>query len=76
MQAQRRDAHVAGVGLSTQDVAGNFVRTAKYTLVTFLPLNLFEQFSRIANLYFAFIAILQVYPLPKPFFAHLAPSPL
>jgi hypothetical protein len=24
----------------------NFIRTAKYTLLTFLPLNLFEQFRR------------------------------
>jgi len=35
-------------------------------LVTFLPLNLFEQFSRIANLYFAFIAILQLIPGLSP----------
>lgn len=29
----------------------NKVRTAKYTIITFLPRNLFEQFRRIANVY-------------------------
>eukprot|EP00762_Andalucia_godoyi_P004804 ANDGO_07205.mRNA.1 Phospholipid-transporting ATPase 3 len=38
----------------------NYVSTAKYTILTFLPKNLFEQFSRIANLYFLLISILQV----------------
>ena len=30
----------------------NYVRTTKYTLFTFLPLNLFSQFQRFYNLYF------------------------
>eukprot|EP00961_Rhodomonas_salina_P238862 3227840-Rhodomonas_salina.2 len=29
--------------------AGNLVTTAKYNIATFLPKNLFEQFSRLAN---------------------------
>lgn len=37
--------------------ATNEIRTAKYTLVTFLPINLFEQFCRIANLYFLLTAV-------------------
>ena len=32
--------------------AGNSVRTAKYTLLTFLPVFLFEVFIRVAYLYF------------------------
>jgi phospholipid-translocating P-type ATPase (flippase) len=36
----------------------NYISTTKYTLLTFLPKNLFEQFSRIANLYFLVIALL------------------
>ncbi len=39
--------------------ASNEVTTSKYTLITFLPLNLFEQLSRPANFYFVCIAILQ-----------------
>jgi hypothetical protein len=38
----------------------NNISTTKYNLITFLPKNLFEQFTRLANLYFLFIAILQV----------------
>jgi phospholipid-transporting ATPase len=41
----------------------NGVTTSKYNLVTFLPKNLFEQFRRVANLYFLVIAILQLIPL-------------
>uniref|UniRef100_A0A8C9TER1 Phospholipid-transporting ATPase n=1 Tax=Scleropages formosus TaxID=113540 RepID=A0A8C9TER1_SCLFO len=40
----------------------NAIKTSKYNLFTFLPLNLFEQFQRIANAYFLFLLILQVIP--------------
>lgn len=36
--------------------------TSKYTVITFLPRNLFEQFRRIANIFFLGIAILQFFP--------------
>lgn len=36
----------------------NAIRTTKYTLLTFLPKNLFEQFSKMANVYFLFIMVL------------------
>ena len=38
----------------------NNIKTSKYTLLTFLPLNLFEQFQRLANFYFLCLLILQV----------------
>ncbi|KAF8221432.1 phospholipid-translocating P-type ATPase [Tricholoma matsutake] len=41
----------------------NKVRTTKYTIVTFIPKNLFEQFRRVANLFFLTIVILQVFPI-------------
>ncbi|XP_059453929.1 putative phospholipid-transporting ATPase 9 [Corylus avellana] len=41
----------------------NYVRTTKYTLATFFPKSLFEQFRRVANLYFLFCAILSFTPL-------------
>ncbi|WVF70430.1 hypothetical protein IAT40_005220 [Kwoniella sp. CBS 6097] len=36
--------------------------TSKYTVITFLPRNLFEQFRRVANIFFAAINILQFFP--------------
>ncbi|XP_077202753.1 phospholipid-transporting ATPase ID-like isoform X1 [Paroedura picta] len=42
--------------------AKNSIKTAKYNLLTFLPLNLFEQFQRLANAYFLFLLILQLIP--------------
>ncbi|KAM4719225.1 phospholipid-transporting ATPase ID-like [Anableps anableps] len=42
--------------------ANNAIRTSKYNIFTFLPLNLFEQFRRLANAYFLFLLILQLIP--------------
>lgn len=41
---------------------GNSIRTAKYSFITFLPRNLFEQFHRVAYIYFLAIAILNQLP--------------
>lgn len=43
--------------------ADNYIRTSKYTLLTFLPLNLFEQFRRLANFYFLTLLGLQLCPV-------------
>lgn len=40
----------------------NKIRTTKYTLLSFLPKNLLEQFHRVANLYFICIQILNWHP--------------
>ncbi|UJR34869.1 hypothetical protein I4U23_027647 [Adineta vaga] len=40
----------------------NEVSTSRYTLLTFLPKNLFEQFHRLANAYFLFLLCLQLIP--------------
>ncbi|KAJ2658567.1 phospholipid transporting ATPase [Coemansia sp. RSA 1200] len=40
----------------------NQIRTAKYTVLSFVPKNLFEQFRRAANVYFLFLLILQFIP--------------
>ncbi|KAJ8447209.1 hypothetical protein Cgig2_030440 [Carnegiea gigantea] len=42
--------------------AGNSIRTSKYSVITFLPRNLFEQFHRVAYIYFLVIAILNQLP--------------
>ena len=46
--------------------ADNHVSTAKYNFATFLPKFLFEQFSKYANLFFLFTAILQQIPNVSP----------
>ncbi|KAI7888933.1 uncharacterized protein EV154DRAFT_604382 [Mucor mucedo] len=50
-------------GQPTRYYISNQINTAKYTWYTFLPKNLFEQFRGIANLYFLFLVILQMFPL-------------
>ena len=37
----------------------NGIRTSKYTLFTFVPLNLFTQFQKAANCYFLIISYMQ-----------------
>ena len=38
----------------------NAVLTAKYSIISFIPIALFEQFRRLANIYFLFIVILML----------------
>lgn len=40
----------------------NYIKTSKYTVLSFLPLNLLEQFQRIANFYFLILLLLQLIP--------------
>ena len=42
------------------DYMNNGISTSKYNVVTFLPLNLLEQFSKMANVYFLFIGFMQM----------------
>lgn len=42
---------------------GNSISTTKYNVFTFLPKGLFEQFRRVANLYFLMISILSTTPI-------------
>ena len=57
MQAQRSVTLFQGV-----DGSSNTVRTSKYTLLTFLPLNLWEQFHSPSNVYFIILIIMQCVP--------------
>ncbi|XP_006740320.1 probable phospholipid-transporting ATPase VD [Leptonychotes weddellii] len=54
----------------------NRIRTTKYTLLNFVPRNLFEQFHRAANLYFLFLAVLNWVPLVEAFQKEITMLPL
>ena len=57
----------------------NYITTGKYTVFTLIPKNLFEQFHRIANIWFLIVSILQVLPLnlsPTSSWATIAPLSL
>uniref|UniRef100_A0A8D2JPT7 Phospholipid-transporting ATPase n=1 Tax=Sciurus vulgaris TaxID=55149 RepID=A0A8D2JPT7_SCIVU len=55
---------------------GNTICTTKYTLFTFLPRNLFEQFHRWANLYFLFLVVLNWVPSLEVFHREITMLPL
>ncbi|XP_050236765.1 putative phospholipid-transporting ATPase 9 [Mercurialis annua] len=48
---------------SLRNYGSNYISTTKYTLATFFPKSLFEQFRRVANFYFLVCAILSFTPL-------------
>nr|XP_033341873.1 probable phospholipid-transporting ATPase VA [Megalopta genalis] len=54
----------------------NRVRTTKYTVLSFLPRNLLEQFHRVANLYFIFIVLLNWVPAINAFGKEVAMIPV
>ncbi|PAA62850.1 hypothetical protein BOX15_Mlig034607g1, partial [Macrostomum lignano] len=56
--------------------ANNCIKTTKYSLLTFLPLNLWEQFHRFANIYFVFIVVLNFMPEVSAFAKELSPIPV
>lgn len=49
-------------GTAAYTYVSNKIRTSKYTVISFIPKNLFEQFRRPANLYFLAMAIIQMLP--------------
>lgn len=55
---------------------GNAIRTTKYSILTFIPMNLFQQFHRVANLYFLFLALLNWVPVVEAFQKEITMIPL
>eukprot|EP00759_Apiculatamorpha_spiralis_P001615 PhF_6_TR10576/c0_g1_i2/m.16864 len=54
----------------------NYIRTTKYTLFTFIPLNMWEQFSRLSNLFFLINMIISLIPGLSPVFPMTTILPL
>ncbi|XP_006865006.1 PREDICTED: probable phospholipid-transporting ATPase VB [Chrysochloris asiatica] len=63
-------------GKVSRKYSDNRICTTKYTLFTFLPQNLFEQFHRWANLYFLFLVILNWIPSMEVFHREITMLPL
>ncbi|GJD09893.1 Phospholipid-transporting ATPase 3 [Galdieria sulphuraria] len=58
---------IVNIGQANLNYPKNYIRTTKYTLLTFNPKNLFEQFRRYVNLYFLFVIVVQFIPGITPF---------
>ena len=54
----------------------NVIKTTKYTLWSFVPKNLYEQFHRVANLYFVGLAVLNFVPVVNAFQPEVALIPI
>lgn len=54
----------------------NKIRTTKYSLLSFVPKNLFEQLHRFANVYFIFLAALNFVPVVEAFQPEIALVPI
>ncbi|KAM9817491.1 phospholipid-transporting ATPase VD [Neosynchiropus ocellatus] len=61
---------------AAHDFSDNSIRTTKYNLWTFIPMNLFQQFHRAANLYFLFLALLNWVPVVEAFQKEITMIPL
>ncbi|KAM4036634.1 phospholipid-transporting ATPase VB isoform 2-T5 [Anomaloglossus baeobatrachus] len=54
----------------------NEIKTTKYTILSFIPKNLFEQFHRFANMYFVLLAALNFVPVVNAFQPAIAIIPI
>ncbi|KAI0629096.1 phospholipid-translocating P-type ATPase [Trametes polyzona] len=61
---------------ANSDFCNNYVSTSKYNLATFVPKFLFEQFSKYANLFFLFTALIQQIPDVSPTNRYTTIAPL
>jgi phospholipid-translocating ATPase len=60
--SKSKSESVALIARGYEAFASNKVSSAQYTILNFFPLQLLRQFSKMANLYFLFISILQLVP--------------
>ncbi|XP_058998420.1 phospholipid-transporting ATPase FetA-like [Mustela lutreola] len=61
---------------STFGYPNNTIKTSRYSVFNFLPLNLFEQFQRLANAYFLILLFLQLIPQISPLVWYTTVIPL
>uniref|UniRef100_A0A672SBV8 Phospholipid-transporting ATPase n=1 Tax=Sinocyclocheilus grahami TaxID=75366 RepID=A0A672SBV8_SINGR len=61
---------------SQQSCTRNKVQTTKYTFLSFIPKNLFEQLHRFANVYFVFLGALNFVPIVNAFQPEISIIPI
>ena len=54
----------------------NSICTGKYNVATFVPKGLYEQFRRVANLYFLSVAVISLFPTVSPIQPYTTWTPL
>lgn len=59
-----------------RNYARNGIKTTKYSVWSFIPLNLLEQFRRVANIYFVGLAVLNFIPAVNAFQPQVAIIPI
>ncbi|KAF3844416.1 hypothetical protein F7725_007579 [Dissostichus mawsoni] len=72
----RHGPHPQEYEATSRGYMGNAIRSSKYTLLTFIPMNLFQQFHRAANLYFLFLVLLNWVPVVEAFQKEITMIPL
>ncbi|XP_053399263.1 phospholipid-transporting ATPase VA-like isoform X2 [Mercenaria mercenaria] len=70
------EEHVKSPHHPNRNHRSNRIKTTKYSIITFLPKNLFEQFHRFANLYFLFVVALNWVPQVQAFGKEIAMIPI
>ncbi|RKO94826.1 hypothetical protein BDK51DRAFT_24179, partial [Blyttiomyces helicus] len=68
--------HFNSLGEPLQTFPPNGITTSKYNLMTFVPKNLWEQFRRVANLFFLSLIIVQFFPAYRTINPFVAALPL
>ncbi|KAM0683706.1 phospholipid transporting ATPase [Mitosporidium daphniae] len=74
--ADRRCIDCIGGNSSDSKFCSNEVHSTKYNLFTFIPKNLYEQFHRLANVYFLLLVVLQFIPAISSYNPLLSAGPL
>ncbi|XP_056151641.1 probable phospholipid-transporting ATPase VD [Lampris incognitus] len=72
----RHGPHQADYHTVSKGYQGNKICTTKYSLWSFIPMNLFQQFHRAANLYFLFLVLLNWVPVVEAFQKEITMIPL
>ena len=67
---------IPGITSQRSSPYSNAVHTTKYTIINFLPKNLWEQFHRLANIYFLFVLLLNFVPAVEAFAKEVSFVPL